>query len=228
MDWSQFRVILFDLDGVLTPTTQIHRKAWAKMFNDYLREIGDDRTYTDDDYYKFVDGKPRYAGVRNYLESLGLNLSEEEVVRLGDLKNDDFSAVLERDGIEAYPGSKRLIDQLHDAGVKMCVVSSSRNALAVLDAAGIRDYFEHVVDGNVAREQGLAGKPAPDTYSYAAHLCGEQNSAAVVVEDAISGVQAGAAGNFGLVIGVDRGAGVEALEASGAQLVVSDLEELTK
>ena len=228
MDWSQFRVILFDLDGVLTPTTQIHRKAWSKMFNDYLREIGDDRTYADDDYYKFVDGKPRYAGVRNYLESLGLNLSEEEVVRLGDLKNDDFSAVLERDGIEAYPGSKRLIDQLHDAGVKMCVVSSSRNALAVLDAAGIRDYFEHVVDGNVAREQGLAGKPAPDTYSCAAHLCGEQNSAAVVVEDAISGVQAGAAGNFGLVIGVNRGAGVEALEASGAQLVVSDLEELTK
>ncbi len=228
MDWTQFRVILFDLDGVLTPTTQIHRKAWSQMFNDYLREIGDPRVYTDDDYYAYVDGKPRYEGVRNFLESLGLKPSEDEVIRLGDLKNADFSTVLKRDGIEAYPGSKKLIDQLRAAGIKMCVVSSSRNAIDVLEAAGIRDYFEHVVDGNVARDQGLAGKPAPDTYSYAAELCGLPTISAVVVEDAISGVKAGAAGNFGLVIGVDRGAGKKALEDAGAQLVVSDLEELTE
>ena len=228
MDWTQFRVILFDLDGVLTPTTQIHRKAWSQMFNDYLREIGDPRVYTDDDYYAYVDGKPRYEGVRNFLENLGLKPSEDEVIRLGDLKNADFSTVLKRDGIEAYPGSKKLIDQLRAAGIKMCVVSSSRNAIDVLEAAEIRDYFEHVVDGNVARDQGLAGKPAPDTYSYAAELCGLPTFSAVVVEDAISGVKAGAAGNFGLVIGVDRGAGKKALEDAGAQLVVSDLEELTE
>lgn len=226
MDWSKYQAALFDLDGVLTPTTDLHMKAWSEMFNQYLQSVGHQQPYTEADYFAHVDGKPRYDGVRSFLKSRGFEPSEAEVVELGDRKNQTFTDLLERDGIQPYPGSLQLIEQLRAQNMVMCVVSSSRNAESVLAAAQIRDFFAHVVDGNVARELGLAGKPAPDTYSYAAKLAGFDNAGCVVLEDAISGVQAGAAGGFGLVIGVDRGAGRTGLEAGGADQVVTDLQEL--
>lgn len=236
MNWSDYRAVLFDLDGVLTPTAVVHMRAWAEMFNEFLAARGmADRPYTDADYFAHVDGKPRYDGVRDFLASRGITLPEgdpsdpptaETVCGLGNRKNDAFNVVLERDGVTAYPGSVRLLDRLRDLGLPLAVVSSSANAPSVLEAAGIADRFETVVDGAVASARKLPGKPAPDTFAYAAELLGSPVSEAVVLEDAVSGVRAGAAGGFGLVIGVDRGAGHAALTSSGATVVVSDLAEL--
>nr|WP_308284296.1 beta-phosphoglucomutase family hydrolase [Phycicoccus mangrovi] len=242
--WDAYAAVLFDLDGVLTPTAEVHMAAWAEMFDEYLAgldtsrpglEGADTSPYTDADYFAHVDGKPRYEGVADLLAARGITLphgspddppSAETVCGLGNRKNDAFRTVLERDGVRPYPGSVALLDHLRDLGTPLAVVSSSANAPAVLDAAGLTDRFVTVVDGRVARELGLAGKPAPDTFLHAAQVCGAQPAAAVVVEDAVSGVRAGAAGDVGLVVGVDRGAGAEALTAAGADLVVADLGEL--
>lgn len=230
-DWGDYDGVLFDLDGVITPTAEVHMRAWAKMFTTFLderssQEPGDARAYTDQDYYDFVDGKPRYDGVRSFLESRGIPAPEELVVKLGDQKNDAFSHVLDDEGVTAYPGSKRLLEHLRDRGIPMAIVSSSRNAPAVLEAAGVAHFFRSVVHGGVAAEKGLPGKPAPDTFWEAADELGVAHNKAVVLEDATSGVAAGAAGKFALVIGVDRGAGADALTAAGADLVVHDLAEL--
>ena len=233
--WDQYDAALFDLDGVVTPTAEVHMHAWAAMFNDYLAGVGGQSPYTDQDYYDYVDGKPRYDGVRTFLAARGITLPEgdpsdapaaETVSGLGNRKNDYFNRVLSEDGVRAYPGSVQLLDALRERGMPMAIVSSSRNAPAVLDAAGVTDYFQTVMHGGVAAERHLPGKPDPDTFLAAAEDLGATAARAVVLEDAISGVKAGAAGGFGLVIGVDRGAGAAALTEAGADVVVSDLAEL--
>lgn len=226
--------VLFDLDGVLTPTAVVHMHAWARLFAPLLDERGV-APYTDADYYAHIDGKPRYEGVRSLLASRGIELpwgdpadgpDTPTVCGLGNRKNAVFTQVLESEGVTPYPGSVRLVDALLAAGRRIAVVSSSRNAVPVLAAAGLTDRFELVVDGLVAAERGLAGKPDPATYLYAAEQLGVPRERAVVVEDAESGVAAGRAGAFGLVVGVDRGAGAATLTAQGADLVVDDLAEL--
>lgn len=237
MTWGEYAAVLLDLDGVLTPTAEVHMRAWSAMFNEFLAEHdgpGDTSPYTDVDYFAHVDGKPRYDGVRDFLASRGIELSEGEpgrpfdrtVMGLGDRKNDAFNEVLQRDGVAPYAGSVALLDHLRDLDVPMAVVSSSANAPAVLEAAGLAGRFVTVVDGRVAAARSLPGKPAPDTFLHAAEVCGANAATSVVVEDAVSGVRAGAAGDFGLVVGVDRGAGHEELTAAGAHLVVADLAEL--
>lgn len=235
MDLNDYDAVLFDLDGVITPTAEVHMRAWASMFNAFLGARGVEEPYTDQDYFDHVDGKPRYDGVRDFLASRGIVLpegtpadapSEETVCGLGNRKNDAFGEVLRQEGVVAYPGSVRLLEALRERGTRMAIVSSSKNAPDVLAAAGVADYFPVVVHGGVAHERGLAGKPAPDTYQEAARELGVLDSASVVVEDATSGVAAGAAGDFALVVGVDRGAGAEALLAAGADVVVADLAEL--
>lgn len=234
VDWSDFDAVLFDLDGVLTPTAQIHRTAWAQMFDAFLAGRGQP-PFTDADYFAHVDGRPRTDGVRAFLASRGVTLPDgepddpedaETVNGLGNRKNAAFNAVLARDGIAPYPASARLLDALRRRGTAMAVVSSSRNARPVLDAAGISDDFACVVDGEDAATHQLAGKPAPDTFLRAAQVLGVDPARAVVVEDATSGVAAGRAGRFGLVIGVDRGAGADALTDAGADVVVTDLDEV--
>lgn len=240
VDWATYRAVLFDLDGVITPTAEVHMRAWAQMFSGYLDAVGGQEPYTDDDYFEHVDGKPRYDGVRDFLTSRGINLpqgtpddppdqprGEETVCGLGNRKNVAFGQVLSDEGVVAYPGSVRLLEQLRAAGVPMAIVSSSKNAPDVLDAAGVTHFFDVVVHGGVAAERGLRGKPAPDMFEEAARELGVADQTSVVVEDAINGVRAGAAGDFALVIGVDRGAGPDALTAAGAEVVVSDLDELT-
>ena len=244
VDWSQWSAVLFDLDGVVTPTAEVHMRAWSEMFNAFLGEgapelegVGgaDLSPYTDADYFAHVDGKPRYDGVRDFLASRSIELPEGSpedapteltVHGLGNRKNDAFNEVLERDGVEAYPGSVKLLDHLGELDIPMAVVSSSANAVDVLDHARLADRFATVVSGKVARERGLRGKPSPETFAHAAHELGATNAESVVLEDAVSGVRAGRAGDFGLVVGVDRGAGEQALLDAGADVVVSDLAEL--
>jgi beta-phosphoglucomutase family hydrolase len=236
VDWTPYRAALFDLDGVLTPTAEVHMRAWDVMFNAYLDERDDDQPpYTDEDYFAWVDGKPRYDGVRSFLASRGITLpdgtpedapEEQTVCGLGNRKNAAFSAVLRDEGVTPYPASVALLDWLRDRGTAVAVVSSSRNAPAVLAAAGLADRFEVVVDGQVAASTGLPGKPAPDTFLYAAEQLGVTREQSVVLEDALSGVQAGRAGDFALVVGVDRGAGAQPLLDGGADVVVSELDEL--
>ncbi|MDN5724423.1 MAG: beta-phosphoglucomutase family hydrolase [Propionibacteriales bacterium] len=235
MNWEDFDAVLFDLDGVLTPTAEVHMRAWHKMFEEFLTTRPDAKPYTEADYFDHIDGKPRYEGVADFLASRDITLpqgtpddhpNEETVCGLGNRKNDAFSEVLRRDGVEAYPGSVQLLDELDRRRIAMAVVSSSRNAPAVLAAAGIANRFKVVVDGNVAADEGLAGKPQPDTFVDAAAKLDVPVARAVVFEDATSGVRAGHAGGFGLVVGVDRGAGAGPLTAAGADRVVTDLAEL--
>jgi len=218
------RALLFDLDGVLTPTADVHMHAWSRLFTSYLESKGIAEGYSDADYFRYVDGRPRYDGVRALLASRGIVLPEgepsddpalETVCGLGNRKNAAFNAVLEAEGVAPYPGSLAFLDAAIAAGVEVAVVTSSRNGVPVL-----------VVDGLLAAERSIAGKPAPDTYLYAAELLGLTAAECAVVEDAHSGVAAGRAGAFGLVVGVDRGVGAETLLEHGADLVVDDLAEL--
>lgn len=234
-DSTPYAAALFDLDGVLTPTADVHMKAWHMMFTEYFTRHGITPEYTHEDYFTFVDGKPRYDGVRACLASRGVTLPEgdpsdppgtETICGVGNTKNEAFAAILESEGVEPYAGSVALMEHLESIGAAMAVVSSSRNAPSVLAAAGIADRFEVVVDGSVAAVEGIAGKPAPDMFELAAARLGVADADCVVVEDALSGVAAGAAGDFGLVVGVDRGAGPDELRAGGADVVVTDLAEL--
>ncbi len=242
--WDAFEAVLFDLDGVVTPTAEVHMVAWSEMFNAWLDSLRDGDAgrggadlapYTDDDYFAHVDGKPRYDGVRDFVTSRGLELPEgspddapdaDTVCGLGNRKNDAFNAVLERDGVTAYPGSVALLDHLRDLGTPLAIVSSSANAAAVLEAAGLLGRFAFVMSGAVAVERDLPGKPAPDTFVAAAHELGASVAASVVLEDAVSGVRAGASGGFPVVVGVDRGVGADTLRDAGATHVVDDLAEL--
>lgn len=238
VNWNDFDAALFDLDGVLTPTAEVHMRAWQALFTDFLTKRGFvDQPYVENDYFAYIDGKPRYDGVRSFLASRGITLPEgdpsddpatETVCGLGNRKNLFFNAVLSDEGVLPYPGSVQLLDFLAGRGTKVAVVSSSKNARPVLEAAGIAERFEVVVDGNVGAQEHLPGKPAPDTFAYAAAQLGVPKDRAVVFEDALSGVEAGRAGRFGLVVGVDRGVGSERLIESGADIVVSDLSELAE
>ena len=234
MTWQEFDAVLFDLDGVLTPTADVHMHAWEQMFTAFLSER-EQRPYETADYFAYIDGKPRYDGVRSFLESRAIELPEgdpsdpidrETVCGLGNRKDAMFNELLATEGVRPYPGSVTYLDELAARHTAVAVVSSSRNAPGVLEAAGLADRFEVVVDGKVATEQGLNGKPSPETFAYAARRLGTDNAHSVVIEDALSGVEAGRAGTFGLVIGVDRGAGEDALRAAGAHTVVKDLGEL--
>ena len=225
--WTDYEGVLFDLDGVITPTAEIHEHAWGELFADY--------DYTTADYLRYIDGKPRYDGVRSFLASRDVELPEgspddapgtDTVCAMGNRKNALFNEILERDGIAPFPGSQATLDLLAAAGVPSAIVSSSKNAVPVLDAAGLGDRFDVVVDGTVAADLGLAGKPAPDGYLHGAEQLGTDPARTVVVEDATSGVAAGRAGDFAVVIGVDRGAGEAALREHGADLVVDDLADL--
>ena len=235
MDWNDFDAALFDLDGVITPTAEVHMRAWQQMFSEYFVAKGISELYVEGDYFLYLDGKPRYDGVRSLLTSRDIVLPEgspeddaaaETVCGLGNRKNGLFAQLLEDEGVEAYPGSVKLLEALKARGTKMAIVSSSANAPDVLAAAGLSDDFEIVVGGAVARDKLLAGKPAPDTFLYAARQLGVAKERAVVFEDALSGVSAGRAGDFGLVIGVNRGAGAAELTEAGADHVVDDLAEL--
>ena len=234
VDLRGIRGYLFDLDGVLTPTAVVHMHAWSRLFTPFLEQHGA-APYSDDDYFAYIDGKPRYDGVRSLLESRGIIVPEGEVTDaptldtvhgLGNRKNEAFNATLAEEGVAAYPASVAFLDAVERAGAKVAVVSSSKNAPAVLAAAGLADRFDVVVDGAVAARDGLPGKPEPDTFERAAELIGLPTTACAVVEDAESGVKAGAAGEFGIVIGVDRGVGREALEQLGADVIVDELDEL--
>jgi beta-phosphoglucomutase family hydrolase len=234
IDLSGIRGYLFDLDGVLTPTAVVHMHAWSRLFTPFLEAHGA-APYTDADYFAYIDGKPRYDGVRSLLQSRGIVVEEGEVTDapaadtvhgLGNRKNDAFNETLAEEGVTAYPASVAFLDAVTRAGAKVAVVSSSKNAPAVLEAAGLSDRFEVVVDGAVAAREGLPGKPEPDTFERAAELIGLPTTACAVVEDAESGVKAGAAGEFGIVIGVDRGVGRAALEELGADVIVDELDEL--
>lgn len=236
MNWDSVTAVLFDLDGVLTPTADVHMRAWEVMFTRVLdQQSAPQAPYTDADYYAYIDGKPRYEGVQSFLDARGIDLPPGQptdppelatVCGLGNRKNELFNEVLQAEGIRAYPGSVRLMDALQRRGIAMAVVSSSKNAPVVLRSAGIADRFRVVVDGTVAGHEQLPGKPAPDTFWYAAEQLGQDPATCVVVEDAVSGVRAGAAGGFARVIGVDRGAGRQVLTEAGADEVVRDLAEL--
>ncbi|GBP98902.1 beta-phosphoglucomutase family hydrolase [Streptomyces spongiicola] len=235
------RTCLFDLDGVLTRTAKVHAAAWKEMFDDFLRGRAD-REGTDfvpfdavRDYDEYVDGRPREDGVRTFLASRGVELPDgapddpperDTVGGLGTRKNELVLRRIREDGVEAYEGSVAYVHAVRDAGLRTAVVSSSANCRDVLAAAGIDDLFDERVDGVVAREQRLHGKPAPDTYLAAARALGVPPAEAAVFEDALAGVEAGRAGNFGLVVGVDRAGQAEELRRHGADVVVDDLAEL--
>ena len=233
--WTGAAALLFDLDGVLTPTAVVHEQAWQELFDGYLAETGHPDGYQESDYFDHIDGKPRFDGVRDFLTSRGITLPEgptdddpanTSVQGLGNRKNRIFNEIVDSRGVEPYAGSVRFIHAALELGLKLAVVSSSRNAPAVLKAAGLDGYFPVVVDGQVAAAVGLPGKPDPATFRYAAELLDVPAAGCVVVEDAVSGVQAGSAGNFRAVIGVDRGAGHQTLLDAGATFVVDDLDDL--
>jgi beta-phosphoglucomutase family hydrolase len=217
---------LFDLDGVLTKTAEVHAKAWKQAFDPFLQERGEAPFDLVKDYDEYVDGKPRLDGVRDFLASRGIELSDDEVARLADAKNDIVLKLIHDDGVEAYEGSVRYLHAARDAGLRRAVVSSSHNCKDVLAAAGIEDLLEVRVDGVVAEERHLKGKPAPDTFLEAARELGVEPGQAAVFEDALAGVQSGRDGRFGQVVGVDRAGQREALLAHGATVVVDDLAEL--
>jgi beta-phosphoglucomutase family hydrolase len=238
---DQYDAVLFDLDGVITNTADLHAACWKQMFDEYLQKRATQRGEAfrpfdrATDYRLYVDGKARFDGVRDFLASRGIQLPEgnpddppdtETVCGLGNRKNDLINEVIEDVGVEPYEGSVKLIHRLRDCGFKVAVVTSSQNCTAVLKAAKLDAFFEVRVDGNMIHAQQLAGKPAPDTFLIAAKLLGVEPARAIVIEDAISGVQAGFKGNFGLVIGVARKGNAEELKQHGAHLVVSDLGEL--
>lgn len=241
VDWRKFDAVLFDLDGVLTATASVHAASWKQMFDEFLTARAE-RTGTpfvsfdiEGDYKPYVDGRPRYDGVATFLKSRGIDLprgepsddpDQETVCGLGNRKNTLIQEVLATDGVEVFEGSVKLVFWLHQQVIRQAIVSSSKNAEAVLRAADLLDFFETRVDGVVAAEMKLPGKPNPDTFVEAARQLGVLPSRAVVVEDALAGVEAGVAGKFALVIGVDREGDPEALRAAGAHLVVDDLGEL--
>jgi beta-phosphoglucomutase family hydrolase len=238
---DQHDAVLLDLDGVITDTANMHAACWKQMFDEYLQKRAAERGEPfrpfdlATDYRLYVDGKPRFDGVRDFLTSRGIQLPEgspddapeaETVGGLGNRKNDLVNKVIEEGGVEPYEGSVKFIQQLRHQGFKIAVVTSSQNCEAVLRATKLNAFFDVRVDGNTIRAQNLAGKPAPDTFLAAAQQLGVAPARAVVVEDAISGVEAGCRGNFGLVIGVARKGNAEELRHHGAHLVVNDLSEL--
>ncbi len=235
--------VVFDMDGVVTQTAAVHATAWTAVFDAYLAEArrrGEHAArayapFTQSDYLRFVDGKPRYDGVRDFLASRGLSLpwgdpsdtpDVKTVCGLGNRKDACFQHLVDEQGVQPYRTTVALVDALKDAGVHVAVISASWNMAKVLEAAGVRDLFEAQVDGETAADLGLPGKPDPAVFVEAARRLGAAPARAAVVEDAIAGVEAGRRGDFSLVIGVDRGGNREALAAAGADAVVADLAEV--
>ncbi|SHI55072.1 haloacid dehalogenase superfamily, subfamily IA, variant 3 with third motif having DD or ED/beta-phosphoglucomutase family hydrolase [Tessaracoccus bendigoensis DSM 12906] len=236
MNWGRFQGWLFDLDGVITPTAEAHMRAWRETFAPFLASIPGQRLYGTGDYFAHLDGKLRLNAVRDLLASRGIFLPEGEpdddpsadtINGLGNRKNQLFGAIVRGGGVRAYPGSEVLVRQLADGGRLLAAVSSSRNAESVIRSTGLRDFFNVVVDGQMVAERHLAGKPAPDMFFQAAELLGVPAQQCVVFEDAVVGVEAGAAGGFGLVVGIDRGIGAGRLRRAGADLVLRDLAEVS-
>ena len=241
MEKHNFQAVIFDLDGVITKTALVHSAAWQEMFNDYLRyreraygEIFKEFTHYDD-YLPYVDGKPRYKGVASFLESRGITIpfgdpsdktDRETICGLGNKKNEFFNDVLKRDGVEVYESTVALIRDLKKEGIRVGVASSSKNCRTVLERAGLSDLFETRVDGEVSAELGLKGKPEPDIFTTACDNIGVDYEQSVIVEDAVSGVEAGKRGNFGLVLGIAREDNNTELLRNGADIVVRDIAEL--
>lgn len=228
---------LFDLDGVVTRTAKVHARAWKRLFDEFLagrqgdpEQLGPFRL--PQDYIAYVDGKPRYEGVQSFLLARGIDLpwgdpgdspDAPTVCGLGNRKNQYFNEVMDEDGVEIFDGTVALIEALRAKGVKTACVSSSKNCVPVLRRAGLVELFDAIFDGRDLEREQLPGKPRPDAFLRGAALLGVVPAEAIVVEDAVSGVEAGRAGNFALVIGVDRGSGRDALLAAGADVVVDDL-----
>jgi beta-phosphoglucomutase family hydrolase len=235
------RACLFDLDGVITRTAVVHARAWKDMFDEFLRQrserTGEPFVPFDPraDYEKYVDGKPRADGTRSFLASRGIELPQGDpdddpgaptVNGLGNRKNQALLERIAADGVQVYDGSVRYLHAVRAAGVRTALVSSSANTVEILRVTGLADLFEARIDGLVARERGLPGKPAPDTFLAGAAELGVGAHEAVVFEDALAGVEAGRAGGFALVVGVDRVGQADALREHGADVVVDDLAEL--
>ena len=233
----QIRACLFDLDGVLTSTAVVHQEAWKQTFDDFLRrrDPADSSPFTPADYYAHVDGRPRADGVREFLRSRGITLPEgspddppdaETVNGLGNRKNELLLPFIAERGVDPYPGSERYLQAVRDAGLGIAVVTSSANGEAVLKVTGLDRFVQARIDGVVIVERKLRGKPAPDSFLAGAEALGVEPAAAAVFEDAVSGVEAGCAGHFGYVVGVDRTGQGDALRSHGADVVVEDLCEL--
>lgn len=241
MTREQFDAVIFDLDGVITRTARQHAMAWKRMFDEFLQRHAarNDRQFLpfdiEDDYRRFVDGKPRYDGVQSFLKSRGIELprgtpsdppSAETACGLGNRKNELFHKVIEVEGAEVFEDAIAFVKSLEPAGYKTAIVSSSKNCAPILRSVGALDLFDVRIDGTHAEARGLRGKPAPDIFLAAADELKVEPQRAVVVEDAIAGVAAGRAGHFGLVVGVDRVGQADALRANGADTVVDDLGSL--
>lgn len=229
---DRIRACLFDLDGVLTDTASVHRRAWKAMFDEYLQTRAEPFVPFDAgaDYENYVDGKPRDDGIRSFLGSRGVTVDDSTVTELGERKNDLFLQTLHTDGVAVFDGSRRYLAAAAEAGLRRAVVSSSANTREVLELTGLDSYIEIRVDGLTLKEHNIPGKPAPDSYLRAAELLEIPPADAAVFEDALSGVAAGRAGHFGLVVGVDRSdqssARSKELRDNGADIVVTDLGEL--
>jgi beta-phosphoglucomutase family hydrolase len=233
---GSIRACLFDLDGVLTRTATVHFTAWKRTFDEFLRRRDPGAAeFSQEDYNRFVDGKPRLDGVRDFLAGRGITLPEgdagdpttaETVHGVGSRKNELVLAELAEHGVEVYPGSVRYLQAAKDAGLATAVVTASANGEQVVAAGGFAHLVDTRVDGVVAAERQLRGKPAPDTFLAAARALGVDPAGATVFEDALAGVAAGRAGQFGYVVGVDRVGQADALAAAGADVVVTDLEQL--
>ncbi len=236
-----FDAAIFDMDGVITKTAVVHSSAWKRTFDEYLRHREVKyrepfREFTQDDYLSFVDGRPRYRGVDSFLRSRAIDIpfgdpkdepGKETVCGLGNRKNELFNRVLEEEGVEVYDSTIQLIQQLLQGGAKVGVATSSKNCALVLEKAGIAGLFETRVDGVLSAELGLKGKPEPDIFVTACDNLGVNHHLAVIVEDAVSGVQAGSRGHFGLTLGVAREDNADELRRNGADVVVSDLSEIS-
>lgn len=235
---NEIEACLFDLDGVITKTAVVHAAAWKEMFDEFLRRRDGDGFRPFDkgaDYDEYVDGKPRADGVRAFLASRGIELPEgqaddspdqQTVHGLGNRKNDLLLAKIRKDGVEAYDGTLRYVKAVRASGLKTAVVSSSANCQDILRSIDAESLFDVRIDGVVATERGLPGKPRPDTFLAAAKDLGVTAAASAVFEDALAGMDAGRAGRFGYVVGVDRVGQADALRSHGADIVVKDLAEL--
>ncbi len=235
-----FETVIFDMDGVITKTAITHAAAWKKMFDEFLQARADRNNekfdeFTQSDYLAYVDGKPRYKGVASFLESRKISIpfgdpsdeaGKETICGLGNRKNDAFNEVIARDGVEVYESTAKLLEDLTAAGIKLGVASSSKNCAPVLEAVDLLSAFGARVDGVVSAELGLHGKPEPDIFTTACEMLGSTPAKSIVVEDAVSGVQAGAKGKFGLTLGIARENNQKELAENGADFVVSDLEEI--
>lgn len=235
-----FDAVIFDMDGVISKTTTVHSAAWKKVLNGFLQNcstVHDDKfkAFTHNDYLSFFNGKPRSKGLTSFLNSINIELEigyssdtpeVETILGLANGKNEAFNALLQRDGIEAYESTERMLKDLKNAGVKLGVASSSKSCVSVLEAVNLLQIFDVRIDGIISEELGLSGKPNPDIFTTTCKKLGTSYNKAIVIEDAVPGVQAAAKGNFGLVLGLARENNEKELAENGADVVLNDLAEV--